>query len=66
MLTRFKVTCNIAGRTQDDIYNANNPDHACTLAKQHLDSVYPLTKTRIVQVVCIGPEPYGEEPWPKY
>ena len=67
MLNIYKVKYLIEKRLQSDKYNALNPDHAAQLATEYLKSAYPLAKTRIVRIECLGPPPgkidYGAIEW---
>lgn len=64
MLNIYKVKYLIGNRLQSDKYNALNPDHAAQLATEYLKSVYPLVKTKIVRIECLGRPPgstnYGD------
>ena len=57
MLNIYKVKYLIGSRLQTDKYNALNPDHAAQLATEHLRTAYPLCKTRIVKIECLGLPP---------
>ena len=57
MLNIYKVKYLIGSRLQTDKYNALIPDHAAQLATEHLRTAYPLCKTRIVKIECLGRPP---------